>query len=106
MVIRDGARTGVWDPNVFGASEPYRPLAERLDSGETYAIAIELFRPSDLFTSGHRLRLDISSSNFPHFNVNPNSGEPEGAMERPRVARNRVFVDAARPSHIILPVIP
>jgi hypothetical protein len=74
--------------------------------GEVYAITIELFPTGNLFASGHRVRVDISSSNFPHFDVNPNSGEPEGAMERPRVARNRVFVDAARPSHIMLPVIP
>ena len=37
--------------------------------------------------------------------VNPNSGEPEGAMEQPRIAINRVFVDRERPSHLILPVI-
>ena len=74
--------------------------------GEVYAITIELFPTSNLFASGHKLRLDISSSNFPHFDVNSNSGEPEGAMEHPRIARNRVFVDRAHPSHVILPVIP
>jgi putative CocE/NonD family hydrolase len=74
--------------------------------GEVYALTIELFPTSNLFASGHRLRLDISSSNFPHFDINPNSGEPEGAMEHPRIARNRVFVDAGRPSHVVLPVIP
>lgn len=74
--------------------------------GEVYAITIELFPTANLFARGHRLRLDISSSNFPHFDINPNSGEPEGSMEHPRVAHNRVFVDAARPSHIVLPVIP
>jgi uncharacterized protein len=74
--------------------------------GEVYAITIELFPIANLFCRGHRLRLDISSSNFPHFDVNPNSGEPEGAWEQPRIARNRVFVDATRPSHIQLPVIP
>ena len=181
-VMRGGAYDQREGPRVFGASEPFRPLAERPDvlvfatppldrdlevtgpvkvrlwiasdgpdtdftaklidvhppnddypegfpmnltegilrvryrdsweqqsqmmPGEVYAITIELFPTGNLFASGHRLRIDISSSNFPHFDVNPNSGEPEGAMERPRVARNRVFVDAARPSHIILPVIP
>ena len=74
--------------------------------GEVYPITIELFPIGNLFASGHRLRLDIASSNFPHFDINPNSGEPEGAMEHPRVANNRVFVDAARPSQVILPVIP
>ena len=77
-----------------------------LAPGEVYPVTIELFPTSNLFLRGHRLRLDIASSNFPHFDVNSNSGEPESAMEHPRVARNRVFVDADRPSHIVLPVIP
>jgi putative CocE/NonD family hydrolase len=74
--------------------------------GEVYAITIELFPIANLFCRGHSLRLDISSSNFPHFDVNPNSGEPEGAWRQPRIARNRVFAEAARPSHILLPIIP
>jgi len=77
-----------------------------LAPGEVYPVEIEPFPTSNLFLRGHRLRLDIASSNFPHFDVNSNSGEPESAMEHPRVARNRVFVDADRPSHIVLPVIP
>jgi uncharacterized protein len=76
-----------------------------LAPGEVYAIKIELFPIGNLFTRGHRLRLDISSSNFPHFDVNPNSGEPEGSMAHPRVAQNRIFVDSRRPSHIVLPII-
>jgi uncharacterized protein len=87
----------------------YRDSWERpalMAPGEVYAITIELFPTANLFCRGHRLRLDISSSNFPHFDVNPNSGEPEGSWRRPRIARNRVFADANRPSHILLPVIP
>ena len=87
----------------------YRDSWERpspMVPGEIYAITIELSPTSNLFVSGHRLRLDISSSNFPHFDVNPNSGEPEGAMEHPRIARNQVLADAAHPSHLVLPVIP
>ena len=76
------------------------------DTGQVYAITIELFPIGNLFLYGHRLRLDISSSNFPHFDVNPNSYEPEGAMVHPRIAENPVFVDRDRPSHIVLPVIP
>jgi putative CocE/NonD family hydrolase len=74
--------------------------------GEVYPITIDLFPIGNLFARGHRLRLDIASSNFPHFDINPNSGEPEGAMEHPRVARNRVFADADHPSHIVLAVVP
>jgi putative CocE/NonD family hydrolase len=87
----------------------YRDSWERptmMAPGEVYAITIELFPTGNLFCRSHRLRLDISSSNFPHFDVNPNSGEPEGAWQRPRIARNRVFAEANRPSHILLPVIP
>ncbi|MBO0737538.1 MAG: CocE/NonD family hydrolase, partial [Alphaproteobacteria bacterium] len=87
----------------------YRDSWERptlMVPGEVYPIAIELFPIANLFCRGHRLRLDISSSNFPHFDVNPNSGEPEGAWQQPRIARNRVFIEATRPSHILLPVIP
>jgi putative CocE/NonD family hydrolase len=87
----------------------YRDSWERPSSmmpGEIYPVTIELFPTGNLFIRGHRLRLDIASSNFPHFDINPNSGEPEGAMEYSRVARNRVYLDADRPSHIVLPVIP
>ena len=87
----------------------YRDSWERPElmvPGEVYAIIIELFPTGNLFACRHRLRLDISSSNFPHFDVNPNSGEPEGSMGKPRVAENRVFVDSQRPSHIVLPIIP
>jgi len=65
-----------------------------------------MFPCANLFKRGHRLRLDLAGSNFPHFDVNPNSGEPEGSMERPRRATTTIFVDAARPSHLVLPVIP
>ena len=71
-----------------------------------YAITVTAFPTSNLFKRGHRIRLDISRSNFPHFDVNPNTGEPEARATRSRIATNRVFVDAARPSHVVLPMIP
>ena len=74
--------------------------------GQIYAITIDAFPTSNLFKRRHRIRIDISSSNFPHFDVNPNTGEPEGRALSHRVAANRVHVDAAHPSHVILPVIP
>jgi hypothetical protein len=87
----------------------YRDSWERptlMAPGEVYPIEIALFPVANRFCRGHRLRLDISSSNFPHFDVNPNSGEPEGSWQHPRIANNRVFVDADRPSQVVLPVIP
>jgi putative CocE/NonD family hydrolase len=74
--------------------------------GEIAEIRIDAFPTSNLFKKGHRIRLDVSSSNFPHFDVNPNTGEPEAQGLTRRVARNTLFVDAARPSRVMLPVIP
>ncbi|TMH54047.1 MAG: CocE/NonD family hydrolase, partial [Betaproteobacteria bacterium] len=74
--------------------------------GEIYAVRIEAFPTSNLFNRGHRIRIDISSSNFPHFDVNPNTAEPEGRALSSRVASNRVYVDREHPSHALLPVVP
>jgi len=74
--------------------------------GEIYHITIAAFPTSNRFVRGHSLRLDISSSNFPHFDVNPNTGAPEGTGLTRRSARNTVHMDAEHPSHVVLPVIP
>jgi putative CocE/NonD family hydrolase len=87
----------------------YRDSWERpslMKPGEVYAIRIDAFPTCNLFKRGHRIRLDISSSNFPHFDVNPNTGEPEGRSTSVKVATNRVYMDRQRPSHVILPIIP
>lgn len=75
---------------------------EHCVAGETMEIVIEPFATANLFKKGHRLRLDISSSNFPKYDVNPNTGAPEGIGRTTRVARNSVFCDADRPSRIRL----
>jgi uncharacterized protein len=73
--------------------------------GEVYPIEIPLSPTSNLFCRGHRIRVDISSSNFPRFDVNPNTGEPVGRHTHTRVARNTVHISRERPSHIVLPVV-
>jgi putative CocE/NonD family hydrolase len=72
--------------------------------GCAYAIEVELFPTSNLFLPGHRIRVDIASSNFPHFDVNPNTGAPEGQARHLRIATNSLFVDATRPSQILFPI--
>ncbi|MBO9707296.1 MAG: CocE/NonD family hydrolase [Caulobacter sp.] len=76
----------------------------RMEPGQVYAITVEAFPTANRFVKGHRIRLDVASSNFPHFDVNPNSGEPEGYGRSPRPARNRVYMDAARRSRLLLPI--
>lgn len=80
--------------------------AALMTPGEIYQFTIQLYPTSNLFKAGHRIRLDISSSNFPRFDPNPNTGEPLNAHARTMVARNTIFHDAAHPSHLILPIIP
>ncbi len=74
--------------------------------GTIYSFTLELYPTSLVFKKGHRIRVDISSSNFPRFDVNPNTGEPLNNNRRMRVATNTIYHDARHPSHIVLPVIP
>ena len=83
-----------------------RDRAEPLPPGQVDRITITLYPTSNLFVRDHRIRLDISSSNFPRFDVNPNTGEPIGLDRRRVVADNTVHHDNQRSSHIVLPVIP
>jgi uncharacterized protein len=86
----------------------YRDSWERptlMQPGQVYAIRIDLFPCSNRFASGHCIRLDIASSNFPHFDVNFNTGEPEGLSTHARIATNTVYIDQVRPSHVVLPII-
>ena len=78
---------------------------ELLTPGEPVEISIPLWPTSNVFKKGHRIRIDVSSSNFPRFDVNPNTGEPIGRHNGSQVARNTVFTDANRPSHIVLPIV-
>ncbi len=82
-----------------GHSSPVTP-------GEVYPIEIELYPTSNLFARGHRIRLDISSSNFPRFDRNPNTGGSPSLDGDTMIARNTVWLDADRPSHIVVPIIP
>ena len=72
--------------------------------GEIYRVTIRPFATSNLFAAGHRLRLDISSSNYPQFDLNPNTGAAEGHDGPYRVATNRIHVGAMYPSCVRLPL--
>ena len=87
----------------------YRSSAERqelMTPDEVYEITVEPFPTANVFGKGHRIRLDVSSSNFPRFDVNPNTGEPLGAHRRSMSADNAIYHDDAHPSHVVLPIVP
>jgi putative CocE/NonD family hydrolase len=79
---------------------------ELLTPGEVEEYRIELAPTSNVFQRGHRIRLEISSSNFPRFDRNLNTGEDIFRSSRMVVAEQTVFHSTAYPSHILLPIIP
>ena len=92
-IVRARFRTSVAEPSLI------RP-------GRIYKYEIDLWSTSHVLFAGHRLRLEISSSNFPRFDRNPNTGAAIGVDARLETALQTVLHTADYPSHATLPVIP
>jgi len=75
-----------------------------MEAGEVYRFEVDLRATAQTFQAGHRLRVHVTSSDFPRYDRNLNTGGPFGEETRGQAARNAVFHDAARPSHLLLPV--
>jgi putative CocE/NonD family hydrolase len=73
--------------------------------GKTYHITLDLWATSNVFLTGHKLRLEVSSSNFPRFDRNLNTGEEQAHATRVVKATNVIFHDSAHPSALIVPVV-
>ena len=102
----DGFDMNLTDALVRASYRDGRHTRELIEPGEVYRLVIRPFPTANVFRKGHRIRIDVSSSNFPRFDTNPNTGEPLGRHRRTARADNTVFHDRARPSHIVLPVLP
>jgi putative CocE/NonD family hydrolase len=72
-----------------------------------YELHLNLWATANVFLSGHRIRLEVSSSNFPRFARNSNTGGDivHETADQYQLAINRIFHDAAHPSRLILPII-
>jgi hypothetical protein len=77
-----------------------------IEPGKIYQYNIDVWVTSNVFLPGHRVRVEISSSNFPRYDRNPNTGHPFAQEVDLRKADQRVYHDRDHPSHILLPVIP
>jgi uncharacterized protein len=77
-----------------------------LEPGQAQRLEIDLWVTSNLFKQGHRIRLEVSSSNFPRFDRNPNSGNPIGSDTEMLTAKQTIHHDRDHASHLLLPVIP
>jgi uncharacterized protein len=92
-IVRAQYRNGTANPTPLEPAQPTR-------------FDIDLWVTSNLFHRGHRIRLEVASSNFPRFDRNPNSGKPFGTDTELLSARQTIFHDGEHPSHLLLPVIP
>jgi putative CocE/NonD family hydrolase len=82
-----------------------RAREEFLEAGKEYAMEIDLWSTSVIFNTGHRIRLQITSSSAPGYDPNPNTGAPFRANAETRKAHIKLYVDSRRPSHVALPVV-
>jgi hypothetical protein len=101
-----GFDLNITDAIVRGRYRATRDHAVLLEPGKVYPFTIAPFPTANVFKKGHRIRVDISSSNFPRFDANPNTGEPLGKNRRVQTADNTIWHDTVRPSHIVLPLAP
>jgi putative CocE/NonD family hydrolase len=105
-VLPDGTARALNDGILRVRYRNGRTKPDLITPDEPVEIAIDLGATSNLFRAGHRIRLEVSSSNFPRFDRNPNTGGVFGKEGELKRTRQRVFHDASRPSFVTLPVIP
>lgn len=93
-IVRASFRRSIWD----------KP--ELLTPGEIYEYTLSLHPTSNVFLAGHSIRVHLTSSNFPLWDRNLNTGHPYGMDAEVQVAQQTIYHDRLHPSHILLPVIP
>jgi uncharacterized protein len=102
----DGFSQNISDSIIRARYRNSRDEAEMLTPDQITEFEIVLYPTSNVFAKGHRIRLDISSSNFPRFDINPNTGGPLGQERRVEIAEQAIYHDPEHPTHIVLPLIP
>jgi uncharacterized protein len=75
-----------------------------LEPGQVYRFEIDMGATAQVFQSGHALRVSVTSSDFPRYDRNLQTGGTFGEETQGQVARNTIFHDSMRASHILLPV--
>jgi putative CocE/NonD family hydrolase len=86
--------------------ETPRAAASLIEPGRVYEYTIDMWATSNTFLPGHRIRLEVSSSNFPRFDRNLNTGEDPATGTRMLKATQTIHHGGQYPSHVVLPVIP
>jgi putative CocE/NonD family hydrolase len=102
----DGRAENLLDGILRGRYRNSMEKAEFMNPGEVYKITINLWSTSNVFLAGHKLRLEVSSSNFPRFDRNLNTGEDPESGTRMAKATSTVYHDREHPSALVVPVVP
>jgi putative CocE/NonD family hydrolase len=105
-VYPDGKAYNLCDGIIRARYRESRTAPELIEPGRVYRYEIDLWVTSNLFKTGHRIGLEVSSSNFPRFDRNPNSGKPFGTDTELLSATQTIHHSQPSLSHLLLPVIP
>ena len=105
-VCEDGCARNLTDGIIRARYRESALQASMVEPGRAYLYTIDLWATSNVFQRGHRIRVEISSSNFPRFDRNTNTGNVIAGDATFKPALQTVLHDAQHPSHITLPVVP
>jgi hypothetical protein len=97
--LTEGILRARFRESTVGEPKPITP-------GQVYEYKIDLWSTSNVFLKGHRIRLEVSSSNFPRFDRNLNTGKSAGDSSDFVTATNTLLHDSEHPSALVLPVVP
>jgi len=79
---------------------------ELIQPGTIYEYHVDAWNTCEMYKVGHRIRVEISSSAFPKYPRNLNTGEPLGRSTNRQIAQQTIYHDAEHPSHVTLPIVP
>ena len=105
-VYPDGKAFNLCDGIIRARYRKGMEKAVMLEPGKAAEFEIDLWVTSNVFKQSHRIRVEVSSSNFPRYVRNQNTGLPLGTSAECQTAEQTVYHDRERPSHLLLPVIP
>lgn len=105
-VAPDGTALNLTDGILRARYRDSMERAELMNPGQTYRLVVDLWSTSNVFLAGHRLRVEVASSNFPRFDRNPNTGRSPEAGGPYVAATNVVRHDRDHPSALVVPVLP
>jgi putative CocE/NonD family hydrolase len=105
-VAPDGTAINLTDGVLRARYRNSMEKAELMNPGDTYRITVDLWSTANVFLAGHRMRLEVTSSCFPRFDRNPNTGASPEAAGPGVAATNSIYHDGAHPSALVVPVVP